>query len=304
MLLTRVLEVLSPEEGETLLDCTAGAGGHAAAIGQRLGASGCVVLNDADRSNLTMAESVVRATARSPRVVGLQGNFAEAPRKMAEAGLQADMLLADLGFSSMQVDEAQRGFSFQREGPLDMRYDSGTGESAAQLLARCSEQELIEILRDFGEEPGARRIARAVLAAREDSPITTTGRLASIIRETLGRPSGRTRIDPATRTFQALRIAVNDELGSLDALLEAIGRVASGAMIRSGGSAWLARDARVAIISFHSLEDRLVKNSFGGLVKRGLADWLARKPVVASDEEVSANPRARSAKLRSIRLRA
>jgi len=245
---------------------------------------------------------VVRSTARSPRVLTLQGNFAEAPRKCAEQGLQADLVLADLGFSSAQIDQPERGFSFQREGPLDMRYDPGSGLSAADLIARSSEQELAEIIREFGEEPGARRIARKIVAQRDQGPITTTLGLAEVVRSALGAGGRKQRIDPATRTFQALRIAVNDELGSVEALLESVSRVASGSLARSGGTSWLARDARIAIIAFHSLEDRLVKQSFSQLVKRGLAEWLARKPVVASEAEVRANPRARSAKLRAVRL--
>jgi len=297
VLLEEVSGALDPRPGETLLDCTAGLGGHASAIARRLGPQGTAVLVDLDAGNLRRAERAIADLPDAPRVVALHANFAEAPRLILERGLAADMLLADLGFASNQVASPERGFSFQREGPLDMRMDPTRGQTAADLVATLSEEELGEILRDFGEERHWRRIARNVVAERRRRPIATTLELARIVRS--GSGGGGERIDPATRAFQALRIAVNDELGSLDALLEAIRRTASGA---SPTQRWLASGARLALISFHSLEDRRVKQAFADLTRRRLATSLTRKPVVAAQEEAEVNPRARSAKLRAVQL--
>lgn len=290
-----VMRLLAPvsEAGDTVVDCTAGLGGHAAMLAGALGERGTVVLNDLDAGNLARAAERVRAGGCAARIVELRGNFADVPRRMAELGLSADAVLADLGFSSNQVEDPARGLSFMRDGPLDMRLDPGARVSAAQLVNTLPEAELAEVLHEFGEERAARRIAQKLVAARQVSPIQTTGQLASIVRSVVGSHGG---IDPATRTFQALRIAVNDELGSLRSLLESIGRAAG----RPGG--WLKPGARIGIISFHSLEDRLVKNAFGELVDRGLAEALSRRPVEASDAEVVENPRSRSAKFRVVRL--
>jgi 16S rRNA (cytosine1402-N4)-methyltransferase len=299
VLMAEVLEMLSPAAGEVYLDCTAGLGGHAAAVGERLGPRGVVVLNDADGGNLHRAEARVRERvgAGGPRVVTIRGNFADAPRRLAESGLQADMVLADLGFSSNQMQATERGFSFSRDGPLDMRLDAEGPVTAADLVATLPERELARLIREYGEDFQAHRIARKLVEARREGPISTTGQLAEIVRSVSGRRSGG--IDSATRTFQALRIAVNDELGSLTSLLEQIRR---GAQKR--GEGWLRGDARIAIISFHSLEDRPVKHAFASLEKDGLAKRLSRKPVMAQEPEVAANPRARSAKLRGVRLAA
>lgn len=279
-------------------------------LAQALGPTGTMVLNDADPRSLERSASLVRLVPQAPRIVELQGNFAEAPRKLAEQGLVADAVLADLGFSSAQMSDAQRGLSFQNDGPLDMRFDPQSRTTASELVNTLSEQELYEILRDFGEEPRARAVARKLVEERQALPIDTTSRLASIVRSALGggRKSG-SRIDPATRTFQALRIAINDELGSLEGLLEAVSRAASGLGVEGsragvGARSWLARDARIGIISFHSLEDRLVKNAFRRLAQRGLASVLTKRPVTAGESELGANPRARSAKLRAIELMA
>jgi 16S rRNA (cytosine1402-N4)-methyltransferase len=297
VLLDEVLDALDPQPGETLLDCTAGLGGHSAAIAPHLGSAGTVILVDLDESNLERAAERVRSLPEAPAVVALHANFAEAPRLLVERGLSANLLLADLGFASNQIERGERGFSFQREGPLDMRLDPSRGPTAADLVATLSEEELGEIIRDFGEERRWRQVARKVVAERELRPIATTLDLARIVRAVVG--SGGPRIDPATRTFQALRIAVNDELGSLDALLESIRRTAGGA---APAERWLAPGARVALITFHSLEDRRVKQAFADLTKRRLATDLTRRPVTASEAEAGTNPRSRSAKLRAIRL--
>lgn len=317
VLLDEVLGALAPRVGETVLDCTAGLAGHAAALSERVGPTGRVVLCDLDPSNLAHAEARLRSLAREGRgateIVALHANYAEAPRKLAELGLSADAVLADLGFSSNQIDDRSRGFSFQGDGPLDMRLDPTRGPTAADLVNSLSREELAEIIWDLGEDRGSRRIAQEIVAARAKEPITTTGRLAEVIRAASGPPT-RTRtgqrIDPATRTFQALRIAVNDELGSVRSLVESVSRAAATLALpeASRSRSWLAVGSRVAIISFHSLEDRIVKQGFAELCQRGLAAPAAggsrRKAdaVEATEHEVGMNPRARSAKLRAIRL--
>lgn len=296
-----VTQVLSPTQGETYLDCTAGRGGHAAAMGKLVGRGGTIILNDADVGNLKVAEAHVQAEAGSVGLRTFQGNFAKLPREMESAGLRADMVLADLGFSSTQIEDASRGFSFMRAGPLDMRFDAGRGMPASELVNKAPERELVRIIREFGEDPAAGRIARAIIDARKEAPIDTTDRLADVIRGVVGRKPGG--VDPATKTFQALRIVVNDEIGSLEALLAQIARAAENlAKQGSKWGGWLAGGARVAVLTFHSLEDRPVKASFADICKRGLAEDLARGGTVASDEEIRANPRARSARLRAIRL--
>jgi 16S rRNA (cytosine1402-N4)-methyltransferase len=299
VLVREVVEALAPRAGETFLDCTAGLGGHASAIAPHIGPHGTVILNDLDSSNLKRAETKLHESVRESdgiRVVALRGNFAEAPRQLQERGLRAHIVLADLGFSSNQVDDASRGFSFMREGPLDMRLDPSAGVSAAELVRSLPEGELVRIIREYGEDRAAGAIARKIVQARGESPITTTARLAEVVRAAYGAAADRQAIHPATRTFQALRIAVNDELGSLEALVHAIARGAKGA------DGWLADGARVGIITFHSLEDRIVKRGFAEIVKDGSAEPIGKGPIEADGEEVSANVRARSAKLRVIRV--
>ncbi|MEM8835623.1 MAG: 16S rRNA (cytosine(1402)-N(4))-methyltransferase RsmH [Planctomycetota bacterium] len=296
----RVLDPLAPQPGETAIDCTAGLGGHAAAIAQRVGLEGRVIINDLDASNLERASDRVASEAPGVPIVPWQGNFAETPRKAREAGITAHVVLADLGFASPHVDDPDRGFSFKRDGPLDMRYDRTRGESAADLVNRLPEPELAEIIRRFGEDRNANRIAAKIAREREASPMTSTMALARVVHAAVGGPNPRERIDPATRTFQALRIAVNDELGSLSALLESVTRAA--AQIATGAGVWLAPGARVGIISFHSLEDRLVKQAFASVKQRRLGTVLTPSPITGDDTEVQQNPRARSAKLRVVRL--
>lgn len=319
------LAALAPRPGDVYADCTAGQGGHAALVGERIGPDGVVVLNDADPGNLADARRRVESLPRPPRVVAVHGNYADLPRRLVEFGLAADMVLADLGFASGQVQDPARGFSFQRDGPLDMRLDPAGPTTAADLVASLTERELAEILRDFGEEREARRIAQKIVREREHTPITTTSQFAALVRSVVA-PRGAAKgqsIDPATRAFQALRIAVNDELGSLSSLLEAVARAA--AQSRPAGEApapssgsqavrgrptrplWIAPAARVAVISFHSLEDRHVKHTFTDLTTRGLATPAAgegrhARPITATEDEQRANARSRSAKLRAIRL--
>ena len=298
VLLDRVVEALSPREGEVFVDCTAGSGGHAEAIAARVGRTGVVVLNDADQGGLEGARARVEAIPGCPPVHALHGNFVDVGRRVVALGLGADMVLADLGFASTQVGDPERGMSFMRDGPLDMRFDRSAGPTAADLVNTLSEGELGEILREYGEERGAARIASKIVAERGRAPITTTARLASIVQSVLGPHGGGPRIHPATRTFQALRIAVNDELASLRSLLGSIAAQAT----QTTGTPWLAPGARVAIISFHSLEDRQVKHAFRDMSDRGAGQMLTRGAAKAGEDEIGANRRSRSARLRAARL--
>ncbi|MEM9083639.1 MAG: 16S rRNA (cytosine(1402)-N(4))-methyltransferase RsmH [Planctomycetota bacterium] len=310
VLAQEIADCLALKVGGCYVDCTAGLGGHAEMMARRIGPSGVVVLNDVDPANLRAAEGRVREAVPGMTVHSIQGNFVSVPRRVAELGLQADAVLADLGFASNQMDDGLRGFSFRQDGPLDMRLDPALPRTAADLINELPEAELAEIIFRFGEERVSRRIAAKVAAVRKERPIETTAELADLVTECVGSPRpgksspGNSKpIHPATRTFQALRIAVNDELGALDGLLEAVGRVANapqGSTTRQQG--WLAEGARVGIISFHSLEDRPVKRAFGGWAKRGRAKSLTAKPIVAQETEVGSNPRSRSAKFRAIAL--
>jgi 16S rRNA (cytosine1402-N4)-methyltransferase len=310
VMLSEVIEHLALAPGSVAIDCTAGLGGHAEAIARVIGPTGTLVVCDLDPSNLTRAEARLRALPEAPTIIALRGNFADAPRRLVELGLSAHAVLADLGFASTQVADASRGFSFKRDGPLDMRLDPQGPVTAAHLIATLPEPELAEIIRDLGEEPRWRAVAQKLVEARRAAPILTTGQFASIVRTAAGSKGAHERIDPATRTFQAIRIAVNDELGCLRALLETVSRAAT-ARLRASldpsapalvPSPWLQHRARVAIISFHSLEDRLVKQAFADMQERGTARQLSRRPFEASEEEVRINPRSRSAKLRVVEL--
>lgn len=297
-----VVELLDPQSGQVFVDCTAGLGGHACMIAQRLGPDGTIVLNDMDQGNLDRAKvSVSNAlhteSPGSAKVHALQGNFAELPAKLRGLGLSADMVLADLGFASTQVDDPQRGLSFRFSGPLDMRLDPSMPITAEELVNTMSERDLADIIFRFGEEKSSRRIASKLVAAREVEPITTTDRLAEIVRSAIPGPRGG--INPATKTFQALRIAVNDELGSLDALLRLIGIALKKA--HNGQPSWINPGARIGIISFHSLEDRPVKRATGEWAQSDWAKSITRKPIEAGAAEIASNPRARSAKLRGVR---
>lgn len=301
VLLEETIRLLDTQLGAVALDCTVGAGGHAEAIARRLGPTGTLIINDCDRESLSRAQPLLESLDDAPRIVVFQGNFAELPRKLAERNLRASVVLADLGFASTQMDDPLRGFSFSRDGPLDMRLDTEAPTTAAELVNTLPEDELASILREYGEERKARRIAQKLVAAREAEPICTTARFARIVREAAGPRRYDDRIDPATRTFQAVRIAVNDELGSLDRLLDGVIRAAHSPQTPGG---WLAPDARIGVISFHSLEDRRVKRCFRDLARSGHADLVTRRPVIAGDLERQGNPRSRSAKLRLLRLRA
>ncbi|MGB0678336.1 MAG: 16S rRNA (cytosine(1402)-N(4))-methyltransferase RsmH [Polyangiales bacterium] len=275
-----VLAGLMPQAGGLYVDATLGAGGHAAALLAASAPTGRVI--GIDRDPAALALTAQRLGDAGGRLQLVHGNFADLPVLLAQAGAPVvDGLVADLGVSSMQLDRAERGFSFRHAGPLDMRMDPGQGESVLALLRRLDADALADLLFVYGEERRSRRIARAILAALADGELATTADLAQVVRQSHGGPPRR-RIDPATRTFQALRIAVNDELAALEALLAALPQV-----LRVGG--------RAALIAFHSLEDRRVKWSL-----RQSVDLrpLTKRPIVPTEMECARNRRARSAKLR------
>lgn len=269
---------LNPRPGGVFVDGTVGAGGHALALAERVGPTGCIIGVDRDSSAL---DTVQRRLSGLPiRLV--QANFCDLPEVLAAMGIDSvDGVLLDLGMSSDQLADGTRGFSFDADGPLDLRFDPTEGEPAWRLLDRLSADHLADLIYHYGEEKHCRRIARRIVERRRESPIRTARELAAIVRECV--PRGRSeRIDPATRTFQALRIAVNDELKSLEIALRRIPQC-------------LRPQGRLAIISFHSLEDRRVKEAFRDDPRY---EALTRKPVRPTEAEIAANPRARSAKLR------
>jgi len=304
VLLEPAIELLAPGPGMTAVDCTAGRGGHAEAIARHLGETGHLILFDLDPDNLRAAGE--RVSSLGPAVHAFPENYVHAERRLRTLGLRAHVLLADLGYASTQVDDDARGFSLRGDGPLDMRFDArGSGparRTAADLIATMSERELADLIFQVGEDPFARRIARKIAAARQVAPISNTLELARLVTEAYGGRARDSRMHPATRTFMALRIAVNDELGALDGLLQSVGRGAAMAAGASPSDSWLEPDARIGIISFHSLEDRRVKQAFAGWEKEGLGVRTVRRPVQATETEVAANPRARSAKLRVMTL--
>ena len=292
VLLRPVLEWLGRAGSRWLLDGTLGAGGHAAAL---LEAAPNARLLGLDRDAEALALARERLGALAARATLVHAAFDRAPEVAEEvAAGPFDGVLLDVGVSSMQVDRPERGFSFRHDGPLDMRMDPSQGESAADLVASLAEGELADLIYQLGEERHSRRIARAIVERRARSPVRTTGDLADLVRQAVPRPRPprggprwrrRPPIDPATRTFQALRIAVNDELGQLERALPALRDL-------------LAPGGRLAVISFHSLEDRRVKHTFRAWKQAGLGAVRTKKPVVADEEESARNPRARSAKLR------
>jgi len=278
VLLDEVRELLQPQRGGTFVDCTVGLGGHARMVLEH-GATRLIGI-DRDTDALAMARTALAEFG--DRVTLVHADYRDLDAVLDAQGVtEVSGVLADLGVSSMQLDRDGRGFSFRRDEPLDMRMDRSQGETAAELIDRVDEQELADAIYRFGEERRSRQVARAIVMARQQAPIETTGRLAEIVRRGVAA-RGWQRIDPATRTFQALRIWVNRELDGLDSF---IGRAA--ARLQTGG--------RLAVIAFHSLEDRVVKHTLRGLAT---VKVLTKHPIVASEAEAAANPRARSAKLR------
>ena len=296
VLAEQVCDVLNPQPGDVIVDLTAGRGGHAALLAKNGGQGTKVILFDLDKENLQFATTRLQLLGFD--VQAHHANFVTAAALLMDAGIQADCVLADLGFSSNQMDDPQRGFSFGTDGPLDMRFDPSIGATAADLVNSMSQEELADTIYYLGEEPYSRRIAQKITQVRHQKPILTTARLAQLVRDAYGVRAHSSRLHPATRTFMALRIAVNGELDALDALLTDV--ESGGRKVGCGG--WLSSSARIAVISFHSLEDRRVKQSFVALEKNGLAKRLTRKPIRATDEERAINPRSRPAKLRAVQL--
>jgi 16S rRNA (cytosine1402-N4)-methyltransferase len=273
-----VIEWLRPAPGQTFVDGTLGGGGHARLIAERVSPGGLVIGLDRDP---IAVERTANELQQLP-VRAIHGNYSDIPETLEELEIQkVDGILLDLGLSSDQLADANRGFSFQSEGPLDLRFDTSRGEPAWKIIDRLSPEHLADLIYEFGEERFSRRIARRIFEARRKASIRTASELAAIIRQSVPRKR-EDRIDPATRTFQALRIAVNEELKWLKVALRRLPDC-----LRPGG--------RLAIISFHSLEDRLVKESFRTEERLTV---LTRRPLRATDEEVETNPRSRSAKFR------
>ena len=300
VLLAETVRLLAPPPGGVVADGTLGAGGHAEALLEAVGADGRLV--GIDRDPVALKRAGDRLARFGGAFAPVHGRHEELPELLRGVGIfAADAILFDLGLSSMQLDEAARGFSFRSDGPLDMRMDPTEGPTAAELLEGASEAELTRILRNWGEERRARTIARAIVQERRRQPLTRTRQLAALVEKALGAGARRFRIHPATRTFQALRIAVNHELDNLEAVLpQAVGA------LNPGG--------RLAVISFHSLEDRIVKRFFRSLsrdqyddrqpvpqvARKASLQLITRKPITPSQQEQSENPRSRSAKLRIV----
>ena len=280
-----VMDFLNVRPDGRYVDCTLGLGGHAEGIVRRLGPAGRLIGFDRDPEALELARARLDRVreemgSKAPQVELIGEAFSRIGEQMEPA--QADGILADFGVSSLQLDEARRGFSFQAEGPVDMRMDTRTGPTAGQVVNEMSERELANLIYEYGEERRSRTVARAIVRGR---PITTTAQLARIVAS-VAPPMKFGQIHPATRTFQALRIYVNRELDEIRALFEAAPKL-------------LKPSARLVVISFHSLEDRIAKDSIREGTQQGIWKILTRKPVTAGEEEIDLNPRSRSAKLRA-----
>jgi 16S rRNA (cytosine1402-N4)-methyltransferase len=285
VLLQDAIEFLHVRRGATIADCTLGLAGHASEIARRLGPEGRMIGFDRDPEALVLAkarldEASAELGSEAPRIEIIGEAFSSISQHLPTASL--DALLADFGASSLQFDEAHRGFSFSADGPLDMRQDTRQGMTAAQVVNEANEHELADLIYEYGEERRSRRIARAIVRGR---PLTTTGQLARLVA-TAAPAMKSDRIHPATRTFQALRIYVNRELDEIRALLEA-----APTLLKPSG--------RLVVISFHSLEDRIAKDSLREGARRGIWEVLTKKPVTPDEDEINRNPRSRSAKLRA-----
>ena len=289
VLLKEAIDFLAIRRGGTYIDATLGLGGHSLEIAKRLGPQGHLIGFDKDTNALELAQQRLSGVGGdnrpggNPKITLLHNSYAELPQHVPP--VSADGLLADLGVSSLQFSDAARGFSFQAEGPLDMRMDPEGEMTADQVVNHMREEELANVIYEFGEERRSRRIARAIVRAR---PIRTTAHLAQVISAALRsmKHGAHEKIHPATRTFQAIRIFVNRELDDLKALLEAAPQV-----LKKGG--------RLVVISFHSLEDRIVKDFLREGREKGVYNVLTKKPLTATEEEIDRNPRSRSAKLRA-----
>lgn len=286
VMVAEVLEHMEPARGGVFVDCTVGLGGHARAL--LLGGASRLIGLDRDPAAVAAAREALSEFGERVEVV--HADYRQLGAVLDERGVTTvDGVLVDLGVSSMQLDAPGRGFSFRQDDPLDMRMDTTAGPTAAEALRGVDERTLADLIYEFGEERHSRRIARAIVAAREQGPIETTGRLADIVRRAIPR-KGYSRIDPATRTFQAVRIWVNRELEGLDAFLGSAARR-------------LAVNGRMTVITFHSLEDRIAKHTLRALQAEGFGLRIrTKRPVVPGEAEIERNPRARSAKLRAAEI--
>ena len=288
VLLNEVMELLSPSEGKIIVDCTVGRGGHSLEIAKRVGASGMLVGLDVDPANLEFARERLKNASAKVRL--FHANFAELGEVLSEVGASGvDGILADLGVSTNQLFDEKYGLSFSTTMPLDMRLDPRIERSAADIVDEMKEKELADLLFNLAQEHYSRQVARKIVEARKISPISTTERLSDIVRSAIPKRGGAPqKIDPATRTFLALRMHVNQELENLSALLEA-------------GPKFLKPGGTMCVISFQSMEDRLVKQAFRSAEQTGQFQMLTKKPVTPAEDELAKNPRSRSAKLRAIR---
>ncbi len=289
VLLKEVLENLNPQPGEKFIDATIDGGGHATAILEKVQPGGKLLGIEWDNELLKELKSKTQNEKFKENLTLINDSYVNLKKIAEEKGfLEADGILFDLGMSSWHVDQSGKGFSFQKNELLDMRFSSEKEFSALEIVNTWSEEDLLKIISDYGEERFARQIAKSIIEARKAKAITTTAQLAEIIKNSIPSWYGRRKINPATKTFQALRIAVNDELNNitkgLDSALE---------VLASGG--------RLAVISFHALEDRIVKERFKSYQKQGLAEILTKKAIKPAYQEVKSNPRSRSAKLRVLR---
>ncbi len=281
-----LVERIKLPDNAVCVDSTIGQGGHSFLLGKKLGPEGLMIGLDVDQRSLERAREKLEAL--SCRVLLIKSNFSRIDQCLQEHGIsQVDLIMADLGFCSAQLEEEEMGLSFLQDCPLDMRIDRSLTTTAADIVNNTDERQLADLIYAFGEDRASRRIARFIVQQRRQAPILTTAQLASVVCRALYRPGRRRgeRIHPATRTFQALRIAVNHELENLTQLLEK-----SPPLLKKGG--------QMAVISFHSLEDRLVKNNFKDNAYQGLYRVLTKKPLTAGPDEIADNQRARSAKLR------
>jgi len=284
VLVEEVMNLLSCEAHKTYVDATVGGGGHALEILKRASPDGIVIGIDWDEEAIAEAKGALAPFG--DRIKIFRENFVRLPDLLEALNIsEVDGILLDLGLSSLQLEKKERGFSLKGEGPLDMRMDQRINRTAADLIEGLSFQELESTLREFGEERWAKRIARAILQEREKKPVGTTQELRQIVHRAIPRRFHSRRIDPATRTFQAFRILVNEELENLRRILET-------------GWTFLKRGGRICVISFHSLEDRMVKETFRRLDRDGVMRGITKKPITPSEEEKQRNPRSRSAKLR------
>jgi len=285
VLMTEVLNLLVPAPGKTIVDCTLGRAGHALEIAKHLGPTGRLIGLDVDPHNLEFARERLKAAPCEVRL--FHANFSELWDVLKELNVdKVDGIFADLGISTNQLFEAQYGMSFSIDMPLDMRIDPRIRQSAADLVNSMRDEDLANVLYELAQERYSRRIARKIADARRISPINTTGRLADVVRSAIGQRPGE-KIDPSTRTFLALRMLVNQELENLTSLLK-------------NAPGYLAKGGRLAVISFQSMEDRLVKQAFKMLEMTGVAKILTGKPIIPSDTETASNPRSRSSKMRAV----